>query len=91
MLVKSTQHTVYMHRLSLPPLTFPLVAMADVDKPVMPVIAEETKIIIQVSPFKAKKNMLILIESTDTPVYITVICNLIDTKIKSGFRSKTHT
>lgn len=52
MLVKFTQRTVYMYRLSLPPLTFPLVAMADVDKPVMPVIEEETKIIIQVNPLK---------------------------------------
>lgn len=57
MLVKFTllytfTRTVYMYRLSLPPLTFPLVAMADVDKPVMPVIEEETKIIIQVSPLK---------------------------------------
>jgi len=38
--------------LSLPPLTLPLVAMADVDKPVMPVIEEESKIITQVRPLK---------------------------------------
>lgn len=50
--IMSNLLSIYTYRLSLPPLTFPLVAMADVDKPVMPVIEEETKIIIQVRPLK---------------------------------------
>lgn len=34
----------------IPPLTFPLVAMADVERPVIPVIQEDNKMITQVIP-----------------------------------------
>lgn len=34
----------------VPPLTFPLVAMADVERPVIPVIQEDNKMINQVIP-----------------------------------------
>lgn len=38
------------HKVNRPPLTFPLVAMAEVERPVMPVMKEESRIIAQVRP-----------------------------------------
>lgn len=38
-----------------PPLTFPLVAMAEVDRPVIPVIVDESKMMTQVRPVRGGK------------------------------------